>query len=77
MRDATKAAPKIEEYGIKINGQVINNLRYADDTVLIADTHVAMQELLHVNQVDSTRNETGLSLNAKKTKVMHVRKDRQ
>ena len=45
---------------IKVNSQVINNLRYADDTVLIADTHTVMQELL--NRVDSTSKEAGLRL---------------
>lgn len=35
-----------ETDGIKINGQIINNLRYADDTVIIADTPEGLQRLL-------------------------------
>ena len=28
-----------DNYGIKIGGQIISNLRYADDTVILADNH--------------------------------------
>ena len=60
---------EIEE-GIQINGQRINNIRYADDTVLIASTEAGLQLLL--NKVLTSSEKFGLILNAKKTKVLVV-----
>ena len=62
---------EIEE-GIQINGQRINNIRYADDTVLIASTEAGLQLLL--NKVLTSSEKFGLILNAKKTKVLVVSK---
>lgn len=56
--------------GIKINGTVINNLRYADDMVLIATKSKDLQKL--VEDVEKQSEVMGLSLNVKKTKIMCV-----
>ena len=59
--------------GIKIGGTTINNLRYADDTVLLAETEEDMQEILNeVNRIGKTFD---MKMNAKKTKTMLVSKD--
>ena len=58
---------EIEEE-IQINGQRIYNIRYADDTVLVAST-----ELL-LNKVLISSGKFGLMLNAKKTKVLVISK---
>uniref|UniRef100_A0A8D8SN59 Craniofacial development protein 2 n=1 Tax=Cacopsylla melanoneura TaxID=428564 RepID=A0A8D8SN59_9HEMI len=50
----------------------INNLRYADDTVLITKSHAELQ--LIVNRVIEACENYGLKLNAKKTKIMIVNK---
>lgn len=34
------------EIGIKVNGKILNNIRYADDTVIFADTSEGLQELV-------------------------------
>ena len=52
--------------GVKINGVLINNIRYADDIVIIADNMADLQELL--NDVNKAGVELGLNINAKKTK---------
>ncbi|RZF44527.1 hypothetical protein LSTR_LSTR002300 [Laodelphax striatellus] len=62
-----------ETGGIKINGIPINNLRYADDTVLLAENIEDLQRML--NNVIIASEEGGLSLNAKKTKYMVFTKD--
>ena len=62
---------EIEE-GIQINGQRINNIQYADDTVLIASTKAGLQLLL--NKVLTSSEKFVLILNAKKTKVLVVSK---
>ncbi|GFS05260.1 RNA-directed DNA polymerase from mobile element jockey [Elysia marginata] len=61
----------IEDYpGIKWGGHNINNLRYADGTVLIAENESDSQKLLDV--VYSESQKKGLELNSKKTEVMVI-----
>ena len=59
--------------GVKICGEYINNLRYADDTVLIAESEEELQKL--VNEVKERSLEYGLKMNTKKTKTMVVRRN--
>ena len=59
-----------EDGGLRIGGRKITDLRYADDTALIADNIGSMRRNLH--RVDMASREAGLKLNAKKTKVMHI-----
>ena len=54
--------------GIKIAGRNINNLRYADDTTLMAESEEELQSLLMKVKVESEK--VGLKLNIQKTKVM-------
>ena len=54
--------------GIKVGGRNINNVRYADDTVLMAENNEKLQELLD-GVVEASR-ERGLTVNVGKTKVM-------
>ena len=54
--------------GIKIAGGNINNLRYADDTTLMADREEELKSLLMKVKVESEK--VGLKLNIQKTKIM-------
>ena len=54
--------------GIKIAGRNINNLRYADDTSLMAEIQDKLKSLLMKVKVESER--VGLQLNIQKTKIM-------
>ena len=54
--------------GIKIAGRNINNLRYADDTILMAESEEELKSLLMKVQVESEK--VGLKLNIQKTKIM-------
>ena len=54
--------------GIKIAGRNINNLRYADDTTLMAEREEELKTLLMKVKEESKR--TGLKLNIQKTKIM-------
>ncbi|GFR83046.1 retrovirus-related Pol polyprotein LINE-1 [Elysia marginata] len=56
--------------GVKVGGRNITNLRYADDTVLIANSQENVQALLSV--VTYVSESMGLQLNAKKTECMVV-----
>ena len=58
--------------GILIGGQNINNLRYADDTVLISNSEANLQII--VDTINKEIEKIGLSLNKKKTEVMVVSK---
>ena len=54
--------------GIKIAGRNINNLRYADDTSLMAEREEELKSLLMKVKVESEK--VGLKLNIQKTKIM-------
>lgn len=54
--------------GAKINGVVINNLRYADDTVVIGETQEQLQTLM--NLLTEASYQAGLEVNVAKTKTM-------
>ena len=54
--------------GIKIAGRNINNLRYTDDTTLMAESEKKLKSLLMKVKEDSEK--TGLKLNFQKTTVM-------
>ena len=54
--------------GIKIAGRNINNLRYADDTTLMAESKEELKSLLMKVQEESEK--VGLKLNIQKTKIM-------
>ena len=57
-----------EMSGIKIAGRNINNLRYADDTTLMAESEEELKSLLMKVKVESEN--VGLKLNIQKTKIM-------
>ena len=54
--------------GIKIAGKNINNLRYADDTTLMAESEEELKSLLMKVKVESEK--VGLKLNIQKTEIM-------
>ena len=55
-------------HGIKIAGRNISNLRYADDTTLMAESEEELKSLLMKMKEDSEK--VGLKLNIQKTKIM-------
>ena len=54
--------------GVKIAGRNINNLRYADDTTLTAESEEELKSLLMKEKEESEK--VGLKLNIQKTKIM-------
>ena len=54
--------------GIKIAGRNINNLRYEDDTTLVAESEEELESLL--TKVKEESQKIGLKLNIQKTKIM-------
>ena len=54
--------------GIKIAGRNLNNLRYADDTTLMAESEEELKRLLM--KVKEESEKVGLKLNIQKTKIM-------
>ena len=54
--------------GINIAGRNVNNLRYADDTTLMAESEEELKNLLKKVKVESEK--VGLKLNIQKTKIM-------
>ena len=56
------------QVGIKISGRNINNLRYADDTALMAESEKELKSLLL--KVKEEAEKAGLKLNIQKTTIM-------
>ena len=56
--------------GIKISRRNINNLRYADDTTLMAESEEELKCLLMKVEMESEK--AGLKLNIQKTKIIHL-----
>ena len=54
--------------GIKISGRYCNNLRYADDTTLMAESKEELKS--HLMKVKEESEKVGLKLNIQKTKIM-------
>ena len=65
MRNAGLEEPQA---GIKISGRNINNLRYADDTTLMAESEEELKSLLM--KVKQESEKVGLKLNIQKMKIM-------
>ena len=63
-----KAGLNEAQAGIKIAGRNITNLRYADDTTLMAENEEQLKSLLMKVKVESEK--VGLKLNIQKTKIM-------
>lgn len=57
-----------KEEGIKINGEYLSHLRFADDVVVFAETSLKLEEMLRNLAFESKK--VGLSLNASKTKII-------
>ena len=65
---ATAAGLEEAQAGIKIVGRNTNNLRYADDATLVAESEEELKSLLMKVKVESEK--VGLKLNIQKTKIM-------
>ena len=63
-----KAGLEEAQAGIKIAGRNINNLRYTDDTTLMAESKEELKSLLL--KVKEKSEKAGLKLNIQKTKIM-------
>ena len=57
-----------QQAGIKTAGRNINNLKYADDTTLMAESEEELKSLLM--RVNEESEKAGLKLNIQKTKIM-------
>ena len=64
----TNAGLEEAQAGIKIAGRNINNLRYADDTTLMAESEEELKNLLM--KVKEESEKVGLNLHIQKTKIM-------
>ena len=65
----------LESYnGVKVNGVSYTNIRFADDTAVIAETEEELQNMM--TSIVNTCDEYGMELNAKKTKTMVVTKSK-
>ena len=71
LKDLEKACPRQSEEahaGINVAGRNINNLRYADDTNLMAESEEELKSFLL--KVKEENEKVGLKLNIQKTKIM-------
>lgn len=59
--------------GVRIGGEVLADIRFADDQAMAAETNDELQQLM--DMVNSTAKEYGMKINGKKTKVMKISRD--
>ena len=66
----------VERYaGIKVRGHNVNNLRYADATVLITENKEDLQRMLDIAKEERSKKE--MELNSKNTEVMAVSRNNE
>jgi len=65
-----KEATANEELGVKVGGQVISMIRYADDKAVVASSEKNLQRLM--DSVSRVTQEYGMKINVKKTKAMCI-----
>jgi len=58
---------------MRVGGEIVNNIRYADDTALLAESMEDLQELMEA--VDEACSRDGLTINTDKTKLMVVSRE--
>ena len=63
------------EGGVRIAGEIINNIRFADDIVLIGETEEEVRQML--NAVEEMCRKYKLEINADKTKIMKIGRERE
>ena len=63
-----RSAEELQTVGVKINGRFLNNLRYADDILLVSTTPEGLQRL--VAKLDQAASVFQLEISTKKTKIM-------
>jgi hypothetical protein len=63
------------EIGVRINGTLVNNLRFADDIDLMAESGSQLQEL--TTRVHESSKRFGLKINGEKTKTMTIGKEKE
>ena len=68
MQSTSRGLEEAKLPGIKIAGRNIKNLRYADDTTLMAESEEKLKSLMMKVKVESEK--VGLKLNIQKTKIM-------
>jgi len=56
--------------GIRIEGKIINKIRYADDKAVVASSQKVLQQLM--NRLNAVMKQYGMKINVKKTKVMCI-----
>ena len=64
-----------EDKGVSVGGRRISNLRYADDTGLMAESEPELQTLL--DKVNEAGKELGMKMNVKKTKTIVITKKKE
>ena len=70
-----RTADEMPWLGVRISGKHLNNLRFADDVVLIATSPERLQAL--INEVDDVSKEFQLQISTRKTKIMTTTKEPQ
>ena len=61
------------EDGVKVGGQLVNAIRFADDQAMVASTNAGLQRIM--DSLNRTSGEYGMRINTKKTKVMRISRE--
>jgi hypothetical protein len=61
------------EDGVKVGGQLVNAIRFADDQAMVASTNAGLQRIM--DSLNRTSGEYGMRINIKKTKMMRISRE--
>ncbi|GFR69806.1 endonuclease-reverse transcriptase [Elysia marginata] len=64
-----------EKRGVSLNGENIANVRYADDTIIMAETPESLQQML--DSIAERCKANGMEMYAKKTKTIQIVKEKK
>ena len=60
----------IKKDGVKVGGQIVQAVRFADDQAMVANSNAGLQRVM--DKLNETSEEYGMKINLKKTKVMRI-----
>ena len=70
MKESMKESLEDLEDGIKVGGEIVKTIRFADDKAVVCSTKEGLQRM--INKINRTAEKYGMKINTSKTKIMRI-----